>query len=79
MSTALQGPSCTTAICLEPLYFIMSVIPISELRYDALGTGYNKKLHLFMLPKYVFMQQSNSNWLFEAMVDYGVCILLTIF
>lgn len=28
-----------------------------------------------MLPKYVFMQQSNSNWLFEAMVDYGVCML----
>lgn len=30
-----------------------------------------------MLLKYVFMQQSNSNWLFEAMVDYGACTLLT--
>lgn len=32
-----------------------------------------------MLPKYVFMQQCNSNWLFEAMVDYGVRTLLTTF
>lgn len=32
-----------------------------------------------MLPKYVFMQQSNNNWFFEAMVDYGVHILLTSF
>lgn len=38
MSTALQGPSCSTAIYLEPLYFIMSVIPILELKYDVLGT-----------------------------------------
>lgn len=77
MSTALQGPSCSAAICLEPLYFIMSVIPILELKYDVLGAEYRKKLHIFVLPKYVFMQQSNSNWLFEAMADYGVCTLLT--
>lgn len=32
-----------------------------------------------MLLKYTFMQQSNSNWLFEAKVDYGVRILLTTF
>lgn len=42
MSTALQGPSCCAAICLEPLYFIMSVIPILELEYDVLGTEYCK-------------------------------------
>lgn len=32
-----------------------------------------------MLPKYVCMQQPNSNWLFEAMVDCGVHIVLTSF
>lgn len=32
-----------------------------------------------MLLKYMFMQQSNSNWLFEAKVDYVVRILLTTF
>lgn len=42
MSTALQGRSCSAAICLDPLYFIMSVILTLELKYDVLGTEYCK-------------------------------------